>query len=137
MGLVAIRKGSFEESISWLERGVASSGNSPLGLGFLGYAYALADRPSDARAILEQFKEVSKQRYVSTIAPALIYIGLGEDEEAMEWLDKAYRGRDAFLAYAKIFPPFEPLRELPRFRELLGHLALASNPEQLTSEVLS
>jgi serine/threonine protein kinase/Tfp pilus assembly protein PilF len=137
MGLVAIRKGNFEESISWLERGVASSGNSPLGLGFLGYAYALADRPSDARAILEQFKEVSKQRYVSTIAPALIYIGLGEDEEAMEWLDKAYRGRDAFLAYAKIFPPFEPLRELPRFRELLGHLALASNPEQLTSEVLS
>jgi eukaryotic-like serine/threonine-protein kinase len=134
MGLVAIRKGNFDESISWLERGVASSGNSPLGLGFLGYAYALAQRRSDARVILEQFKEVSKQRHVSTIAPALIYIGLGEEEEAMEWLDKAYRGRDAFLAYAKVFPPFEPLRELPRFRELLGQLALASSLEQLTSE---
>ena len=137
MGLVAVRQGNFAESISWLERAVASSGNSPLGLGFLGYAYALAERFSDARAILEQFKEIARQRYVSTIAPALIYIGLGEAEEAMEWLDKSYRVRDAFLAYANIFPPFEPLRQLPKFRELLGNLALASNPEQLTSEVLS
>jgi serine/threonine-protein kinase len=137
MGLVAIRQGHFVESLSWLERAVASSGNSPLGLGFLGYAYALADRRSDAKAILEQFKDVAKQRYVSTIAPALIYIGLGELEEAMGWMEKAYLGRDAFLAYANIFPPFEPLRDLPKFRELLGNLALASNPAQLTSAVLS
>jgi eukaryotic-like serine/threonine-protein kinase len=137
MGLVAIRQGRFTESITWLERGVASSGNSPLALGFLGYAYGLAQRPADARAILEQFRELAKHRYVSTIAPALIHIGLGEEREALEWLDKAYRGRDAFLAYAKIFPPFEPVRETAKFRELLGHLDLASNPEQLTSEVLA
>jgi serine/threonine-protein kinase len=136
-GLVAIRQGRYAESISWLERGVASSGNSPLGMGFLGYAYALAGRPADARAILTQFIQVAKQRYVSTIAPALIHIGLGERQEAMEWLDKAYQGRDAFLAYAKIFPPFDPLREMPKFQELLGKLSLASSEEQLTSEVLS
>jgi serine/threonine protein kinase/Tfp pilus assembly protein PilF len=137
MGLVAIRQGRFTESISWLERGAASSGNSPLALGFLGYAYALAQRSADARAILEQFRDLAKQRYVSTIAPALIHIGLGEEQEALEWLDKAYRGRDAFLAYAKIFPPFEPIRDTLKFQELLGHLDLASNPEQLTSEVLA
>jgi serine/threonine protein kinase/tetratricopeptide (TPR) repeat protein len=137
MGLVAIRKGEYEAALSWLERGVASSGNSPLGMGFLGYAYALAGRPADARAILMQFKDVAKQRYVSTIAPALIHIGLGEEQEALEWLDKAYQGRDAFLAYAKIFPPFDPLRETTKFQELLGKLALASSEEQLTSEVLA
>jgi TolB-like protein/Flp pilus assembly protein TadD len=137
MGMVAIRQGRYEESVSWLERGAASFGNSPLALGFLGYAYALAQRTADARVILTQFKDVAKQRYVSTIAPALIHIGLDENEQAMEWLDKAYQGRDAFLAYAKIFPPFDPLRELPKFQELLGKLSLASSEEQLTSEVLS
>ena len=136
-GLIAIKQGQFDESISWLERGVASSGNSPLATGFLGYGYALAGRTTEALAILTQLHEISKQRYVSTIAPALIYIGLDEKEQALEWLDKAYRGRDAFLAYAKIFPPFEPVRETPKFQELLGHLDLASNPEQLTSEMLA
>ncbi len=137
MGLVSIRQGRYEEAVSWLERGAASSGNSPLALGFLGYAYALADRRDDARAILQQFQEAAKQRYISTIAPALIHIGLDEKQEALEWLDKAYQGRDAFLAYAKILPIFDPVREEPKFQELLGKLALASSEEQLTSEVLS
>ena len=137
MGLTAIRKREFGEAISWLEHAVAASINSPTLLGFVGNAYAVAQRTSEARAILDQLAEMSTKRHVSAIAPALVHIGLGEYAEALENLEKAYRGRDAFLAYAKVFPLFEPVRELPKFQELLGNLDLASNAEQLTSEILS
>jgi serine/threonine protein kinase/Flp pilus assembly protein TadD len=136
MSLIAVRQRRFDEAVSWCERAVINSGNSPIGLGFLGYALGMGGRVDEARVKLANLAELATKRYISPIAPALIHLGLSEYDEALNWLDKAYAVRDAFLAYTKTFPPFEPLRTMPRFRSLLGQLALASNLEEQTSEVL-
>ncbi len=136
MSLIAVRQGHFDEAVSWCERAVVNAGSTPLGFGFLGYALAMGGRVEEARLKLTQLAELGAKRYISPIAPALIHLGLSEYEESLNWLDKAYAMRDAFLAYAKTFPPFGPLRSMPRFQSLLGQLALASNLEEQTSDEL-
>ena len=67
--------------------------------------------------------EISKQKFVSALGPALIYVGLGEKDAALEWLKKAVDARDVnFLILA---PPFrEALRSDPRFTDLLRRMNL-------------
>ena len=55
---------------------------------------------------------------------ALIYIGLGEKDQAFAWLDKAYAERCDFLVYLPTDPMADPLRSDPRFLALLGRLGL-------------
>ena len=43
--------------------------------------------------ILDQMKELSKERYVSAYSFALVYLGLGDKEEALRWLEKSYQDR--------------------------------------------
>ncbi len=134
LGLVAIKRGEYTEAVSLLEKCVARSGNNPAIMGFLGYAYALAGSTEAARTVLHQLIQFSTQRYISPVGPALIHIGLGENDEGMDWLEKAYEAGDAFLAYAKTFPPYDLVRKTPRFQVLLSKLALAGELEEMTSD---
>ena len=67
----------------------------------------------------------SKQRYVPAFYVALISVGLGELETALEWLEKAYQDRDFYLIYLKVDPRLDPLRGDARFIDLLRRVGLA------------
>lgn len=131
MGLIAIGEGRLQDAVSWFERGIAAE-PIPLGRGFLGYSYALSGRADEARAILAALQAAATTRYITPIAPALIYVGLGEWDEALTCFEEAWKLREAFLAYLKVFPPFKPLHGLPRFRVLLNEIASATASEYLT-----
>jgi serine/threonine-protein kinase len=133
MGLIAIREGHTADAVAWFQRALTGSGGNSLGLGFLGYALALDGRAAEADQTLAQLIKASAVRYVSPIAMALIHIGLSQHDEALRWLENAYDVRDAWLAYAKVFPPYEPLRASPRFRQLLIQIALGGSFDQLTT----
>lgn len=135
LGLVAVRQGRTGDAVKWLEKCAAHSGNHSASLGLLGYANALDGRLETARTIREQLIQLSAQRCISPMAVAHISIGLGELDTAMDWMDKAYEARDAFLAYARIFPPYDPLRSMPRFQLMLEKLGLAGDVEQLTTDI--
>ena len=90
----------------------------------LGHAYAVAGREGDARAVLQQLDAASKTRYVPPYPIAVIYAGLGRDDEAFAWLQKAYEGRDSWMCYLAIDPRMDVLRKDPRFAELLNRLKL-------------
>ena len=126
MGLIALREGRFTDAITWFERVLAVSGGTPLGLGLLGYGYALNGRQAEATQILQQLTKGAERRYVSPVAHALVHIGLGNQDEALDWLEKAYGARDALLAYANVFPPYDTLRGSPRFQALLKRMAFAT-----------
>ena len=64
----------------------------------------MAGRRADAQKVLDQLNEISKQKYVSALGPALIYVGLGEKEAALEWLKKAVDARD--VNFLILGPPF-------------------------------
>jgi hypothetical protein len=63
----------------------------------------------------------------ATFDSAIIYAGLGQRDQAFEWLEKPYKERSSWLAYLKADPRLDPLRSDPRFQELLLRVGLASN----------
>jgi TolB-like protein len=88
----------------------------------LGEAFATAGCGEETRNILEQLQQTSKQRYVSPYAVARIYAILGEMDEALRWLEIAYREHTAHLVCLKTDPRFDGIRSESRFHDLLRRM---------------
>jgi TolB-like protein len=95
-------------------------GSSPLA--WLGEAYAAAGRRDEAHQILEQLRELSKQRYVTPYGVGRIYAALGKKEEAFHWLETAYQQRAEWMVLLKVDPCLDDLRADPRFEHLLTRM---------------
>ncbi len=88
-------------------------------LALLGHAYASSGKKTEAVKILEQLQELSKQRYVTAYSFAIVYLGLGDKEEALRWLQKSYQDRAGYdIANIKVDPFLDPLRGDPHFEAL-------------------
>ena len=118
------QKGDDQRAIAELEKATAASSNTPLMVAGLGRAYAVAKKAPEARAVLNQLFEHSKRQYVSPFYIALIYAGLGENDKAMDWLEKAYADRSNGLVFLKVDPQLDSLRSNPRFKHLLDKMGL-------------
>jgi TolB-like protein/Flp pilus assembly protein TadD len=129
MGRAYTQKGMYEEAITMLQKGRSLSGDIPNILGALGQTYALANRPADARRLLQELAELAKRRHVSSTCFALIHLGLGEKKQALEWLETGVRGREMGLAGLKVHPAYDNLRAEVRFQALLRKLGLAAFTE--------
>ncbi len=87
--------------------------------GLLGYAYAISgDRPK-AEQMLRELEEMAKRQYVSSTAFAMIYLGLGEKEKALDWLDKSYQDQESACWYLTVDPIYDSVRNEPRFEALV------------------
>jgi TolB-like protein/Tfp pilus assembly protein PilF len=124
LGYVYLDMGMLQEAIAFAEKGVALSGEHPGAKAGLGLVYAKADRKGEALKILEELKQSSTGRYVPSLRIDNIYIGLGENDLALEWLEKAYEERDATLVWLKVEPVYDSLRSDPRFKALLKKIGL-------------
>jgi serine/threonine-protein kinase len=118
MGRAYLQKGQYDQAIAMLQKGWSLSGDIPSILGALGQAYALAGRHADARRMLAELTELSRRRHVPGTCPAIISIGLGETERALDLLEAACENRDK-LATLKVHPVYDGLRSEPRFQALL------------------
>jgi serine/threonine protein kinase/tetratricopeptide (TPR) repeat protein len=122
-GINAVLK-HFPESIEEGKKSVELSGRSPFYLAWLGWAYAAAGMEGEARKILGELIEMSETRYVSTFWIAVIHTGLREKDRAFEYLDKAYEEHFEVLAFLNIVPFLDPIRDDPRFTDLLKKVGL-------------
>jgi serine/threonine-protein kinase len=87
--------------------------------GLLGYAYAISgDRPK-AEQMLRELAEMAKRQYVNSSAFAAIYLGLGEKEKALDWLDVAYENQESACWLLKVDPIYDSVRNEPRFQALV------------------
>jgi TolB-like protein/Tfp pilus assembly protein PilF len=84
-----------------------------------GYAHALAGNTDKAIAAVDRLKRRAEEEYVSPYRLALIYTGLGRKEEAFAALEQAYLDRSGLLVWLNVEPAFDPLRDDPRFDDLL------------------
>jgi len=66
----------------------------------------------------------SKRQYVAPFYVAIVYAGLGENERALDWLEKAYADHSNAIVFLKVDPQLDTLRSNPRFRELQRKLRL-------------
>jgi TolB-like protein/Tfp pilus assembly protein PilF len=127
LGSALAAKGAIDAAIKEYEKARALS-DDPFVLGLLGHAYASSGNKMEAEKILGQLKELSKERYVSAYSVALVYLGLGNKEEALRWLEKSYQDRTGNdLVYFRVEPLLDPLRGEPRFEELVTKVFAPKN----------
>jgi len=124
LGKVLMQKGKYPEAIATFRNAKEfSKGNSET-ISMIGYVWALAGNPAKARAVLNELKSLSGQRYIPPYNIAVVYYGLGERDQAFAWLDKACDDRDVRLSFLKVDPKWDPLRSDPRFVAILKRVGL-------------
>ena len=84
--------------------------------------YALAGDVDKAKQLRDEIAAMGESRYISPVVLAIVDLGLGEIDSAMEWLLEGLRRRDNLLVYAYCEPTYDPIREHPRYPELLAAL---------------
>ena len=124
LALTYLANHQIDQAIPASEKAVAASGRAPAALGVMGLAYGVAGRKHEANQILNELLQLQKQRYVTPMALCYVYIGLGNNDQAFAWLEKAYQERSNHIAFFKVNPTVDPLRSDPRFVELLRRVGL-------------
>ena len=116
--------GMYAETIAIGEESLKSDPKNQLMLFVAGYAYAKSGRRQEAEEIVKRFREIEKTQYVSSCFIASIYGALGEKDKAFAELEKALQNRDWELSRLKVAPSWEPLRDDPRYKDLLKRMGL-------------
>ena len=115
--------GLYQEAAAAWQKEWLLGGASPEELaGF--HDAAASGAESALRWRLHYETEKAKQQYVSEEIFAWIYAGLGETDQAIEWLERAYQARVADLPYIKNHSRWDSLRSDPRFQDLLLRMNL-------------
>ncbi len=123
-GWVALAEGSYREAISLLEK-AKPMGAPPFVTGYLGLAYGAAGDRARAMAELDALRKISPGGRVAPFSTALIYLGLGDRQRALDDLERALAGDSQMLPWIGLDAIFDPLRSEPRFQALLKKLNLA------------
>jgi tetratricopeptide (TPR) repeat protein len=124
LGFVLIANGQPEEAIPVLEKVVSDSGRSAGAIAILVRAYAHAGRRPDALRLVEELKRRKQTSYIPAAAFVNAYLGLGDNEQAFASLEQAYQEQSNILQFLKLHPFFDPLREDPRFADLVRRVGL-------------
>lgn len=119
-----IANGQPDEAITVLEKALAGGGRDSATMGVLVRAYAHAGRRADALRLLNELKLRQQKGYVPSAAFVNAYLGLGDNEQAFVWLEKAYQEQSNILGLLKVHPHFDPLRDDPRFKDLVHRVGL-------------
>jgi serine/threonine-protein kinase len=126
LGKTYLRRHMPEEAVASLRRAVEQAPGLTLAVGTLGYGLAVTGRAEEARKLLGELEDLSRLRYVSAMDMAVIHVGLGENDRALERLEQAFVDYSAFFALFSVDAVYEGLRSEPRFRELLRRAVQAS-----------
>jgi eukaryotic-like serine/threonine-protein kinase len=124
LGLLLRKTGSYELAITEGEKAVKLSGGSPLMRAALAHTLGTAGRKKEALQMLDDLTRLAKQKYVAPYFFAGIYIGLGENDRAIEYLEKCYQEHSHWLIYLHIDPSMDVLRDNQGFQGLLRRVGL-------------
>ena len=122
LGIACEQVGRHEEALGHLERAVRRSGRNAVCLTALGHARATAGKADRARDILQELHTTAEDGYVPALGFALLHLGLGEADAALDFLEQAYDERSSWMLSLRCDPWFDPLRSDPRFRELVDRV---------------
>ena len=128
LALAYVQKGMYDEAILELRKLIKAPASEPIpddviasdteAAASLGFAYGMAGKQAEARAILKQLEALSKRRYVTGLYFANVYAGLKENDKAIEYLNEAFEARHPGLVLIRIEPMFDGLRNDERFKQL-------------------
>jgi TolB-like protein/DNA-binding winged helix-turn-helix (wHTH) protein/Tfp pilus assembly protein PilF len=122
LGQAYLQKRMYHQAIAELQRAVQLSGGSPTSIANLARACVASGNRSAAIKLLSDLKKRSNPGYSNASEIAMIYVSLGDVDQAMTWLDKGYEER--FNPGVLLRPGFDPVRSDPRFQTLLQRIGL-------------
>jgi TolB-like protein/DNA-binding winged helix-turn-helix (wHTH) protein/tetratricopeptide (TPR) repeat protein len=124
LGWALICNHQAEEAIPVLEKAVSVTNRSPGVISALIWAYANAGRRADALRLLGELKKRRQTGYIPAGAFVDAYLGLGDNDEAFAWFERAFEEQSNILIYIKVFPLYDPLRGDSRFQDLVRRVGL-------------
>src|SRR6266545_406426 len=116
-------KGQMDEAMVEYQK-AAEVTDDPVVLAYLAQGYAKTGQGDKAWNLLSQLEQLATERHVGPFILAMVHLALGENEKAIDDLERAYRDRaDAFIVGIKVEPLLDPLRGDPRFERLVAKVA--------------
>jgi tetratricopeptide (TPR) repeat protein len=112
-------------AIAEFRKTIALSGDNATFTSNLAHAFAVSGRTEEAMKLLTELKDRHTGQSPTDASVALIYVGLGDNDQAMAWLERAYQAR--FNPSILLRPAFDPLRADLRFRDLRARIGLPAN----------
>ena len=91
----------------------------------MAYVYGRSGQPVQARHALEKLEQLYRRQPMDPAAILSAYVGMGKNDQAFAWLEKAYAQHSSGLTSLKVDPGYDPLRNDPRFQDLLRRVGLA------------
>jgi DNA-binding winged helix-turn-helix (wHTH) protein/TolB-like protein/Flp pilus assembly protein TadD len=122
LGMTYAAVGAFGDALHEFGEAQRLSGSDSYPEGLMGYTFARSGDTARARKLLQELTQRSRRQAVPAFNMALICIGLGERDKALDWLAKAYQDRSSYMVYAKTEPLLDPIRSDPRFAALLHQM---------------
>jgi TolB-like protein/Tfp pilus assembly protein PilF len=129
LALAYVQKGMYDDAIVELRKLIKAPATGPIpdevieaeteAAASLGFAYGMAGKQAEARAIIHQLEALSKRRYVTGLYFANVYAGLKDNDKAIEYLNQAFDARHPGLVLIRIEPMFDGLRGDERFKQLI------------------
>ena len=117
-----VMKKMYPEAIAEFQKSMDLEPGNVLALALKGHAYGVSGQANEARRVIAELQQLSAKSYVSPVLFALIYVGLGDNNQAMAFAEKGFRERAALLTRLKMEPILDPLRSDKRFQNLLSRV---------------
>jgi TolB-like protein/DNA-binding winged helix-turn-helix (wHTH) protein/Flp pilus assembly protein TadD len=119
-----IQQGNFKEAIPQLQLLVKQDPTDSESIADLAYAQAMSGRKTEAQKALKLLDQIARVRRTRPYERAIVYMGLGERDEALKSLEKADEVRSYLVLFANVDPYLDPLQSDPRFQALMRHIGL-------------
>jgi serine/threonine protein kinase/Tfp pilus assembly protein PilF len=124
LGLAYFLAGRISEAVDSIERAAAFSERNPWVLATLCNLYSRAGRREEAAAVMTELERRAERGYVAPGAFGIMYLGLGQVEQALDWYERAIEERDAVALYLSTEPKLGRLRSHPRYQALRRKMLL-------------
>jgi TolB-like protein/Flp pilus assembly protein TadD len=126
-----VKLGMNQEAVAVLEKALIFTERDPLVMGALAHAYARAGRREEAVKVVGELKRLDERleaegKSIPRFSFIWAYAGLGDKEQALAWLEKAYHERRDRVFLLNVDPLLDPLRSEPRFQDLVRRVGLAA-----------
>ena len=124
LALSYLKRGRNAEAIAAAEKAVDLNNRAGITLGDLGNVYAVVGKRAEAIDKIRELEEKYSRKEAIGQYIAAVYVGLGDKDKAFEWLEKDFQARNGKLAEIRWQLQFEPLRDDPRFKDLIKRMGL-------------
>ncbi|MFN7933625.1 MAG: tetratricopeptide repeat protein [Bryobacteraceae bacterium] len=126
LGRLYASMGRYDQAIEMLEKARFLTGDEHSVLAVLGQVYGMCGKRDKAREVLSFFQREAQRRYVASQRFTLVHLGLGEIDEALQYLEAAFQRREGWIISACLHPAYDALRGEPRFQAVVRQLGLSA-----------